>query len=143
MSGVLFRCELRGWQQDQISWVLSNYGITEVWRQESESSTDAAIYQPSVLVETANDLPADRELVVLSPPDARFIQGTQSIDGFVHPENPIYMVGGSQSVINVEDLGGRVPDAVVYIPTVKLEMYAFAALYHVLFHRRLQRGAFD
>lgn len=140
MAGICFKSEQRGWAQDQWSWVFSNFGVTEIWERGYENA-DADIYQATVKINTAADLPAERSLVVLAPIDGRYIQGNQSLDIFVHPENAIYLFGGSmENLTDEDDLGGRVPDALVYIPTVSLEMYAHAAGYLTLHDRYVKRG---
>ena len=53
------------------------------------------------------------------------------------------MFGGSQKNLNDEDdLGGRVPDELIYIPTRDLEMYAHSAAYITLWDRYVKRGDF-
>lgn len=139
-AGVCFKSEHRGWAQDQWSWVFSNFGITEIWERDYEDA-DAEIYQPTIKIDTAAELPAGRPLVVLSPIDARYIQGDISLDVFVHPEDAIYLFGGSmENLSDLDDLGGRMPDSKVYISTVKLEMFSHAAGYITLYDRYVKRG---
>ncbi len=127
--------------QDQWSWLFSNFGITDIWERDWNGSTDADIYQTVVRIDTASELPSDRPLVVLAPPDDKYIHGNESLDDFVHPEDAIYLFGGSHGNLNDEDdLGGRVPDSLVYIPTVKHNMYSHAAGYQTLRDRYVKRG---
>ena len=142
MFGVCFKSEHRGWMQDQWSWVFSNFGVTELWQLDCQTS-DASIKQITTDIDTAAELPADRPLVVLAPADGRFIQGTESLKDFVHPDDAIYLFGGSQAVLSDEDdLGGRIPDHIVYIPTMKYEMYAHSSGYITLWDRYTKRGNF-
>ena len=127
--------------QDQWSWVFSNFGITEIWERDHEDSGDGAIYQPTIKISTAVDLP-DRPLVVLSPPGGRFLKGTVSLADFNHPEEAIYMFGQSHGVLSDDDMAGRSPDSVVFIPTVKHEMYSHTAAYVTLWDRYVKRGDF-
>ena len=143
MLGVCFRTEKVGWMQDQWSWVFSNFGITDIWERGYGTNTDEEIYQTIVGIDTAAELPTEPKLVVLSPPDAKFIQGSEPLHTFVHPENVIYLFGGSYSNLTDEDdLGGRIPDHTVCIPTVKLECYSQAAAYMTLWDRFVKRGDF-
>lgn len=129
--------------QDQWSWVFSNFGVTEIWERDWEGSSDAEIYQPVTHVDTAADLPSGRPLIVLAPPDGKYIQGHTDLAGFVHPDDAIYLFGGTYANLSDEDdMGGRVPDDVVCIPTVKLEMYGHAAAYVTLWDRYVKRGDF-
>ena len=126
--------------QDQWSWVFSNFGINAIWER-GYNNPDADIFQPTVKISTAVELPSERPLVVLAPVDGRYIQGNVNLKDFVHPENAIYLFGGSQDNLSDEDdLGGRKPDALVYIPVVEHEMYGHAAGYIVLWDRYIKRG---
>ena len=141
MAGICFRREPKGWMQDQWSFVFSNFGVAEIWER-GFVPDDLKIYQPVVPIVTAAELPG-RPLVVLAHPEGRYIQGTESLVTFDHPEDAIYLFGGSQAnVTDEDDLGGRNPDAFVYIPSVKHEMYAFSAAYITLYDRMVKRGGF-
>ncbi len=130
--------------QDQWSWVFSNFGITDIWEYDADHDgqrgKDGSIYQDVKCIQTAADLPPEPSLIVLAPIDGRFVQGENSLKDFVHPEDAIYMFGGSHSVLTLDDLGGRTPDHTIYIPTVKHEMYSFAAGYITIWDRLLKRG---
>jgi hypothetical protein len=138
--GICFKSEQRGWMQDQWSWVFSNYGITDIWERNCISE-DAKIYQPVIHITNCTELP-DRPLVVLSPIDAKYMAGTESLLDFDHPEDAIYVFGGSYDNLSLEeDFGGRIPDHIVYIPTVKYECYSHSAAYQVLWDRYVKRGS--
>lgn len=143
MLGVCFRSEHRGWMQDQWSWVFSNFGITNIYGRGFGEGTDEDIYQSMIEVDTAADLPSEPELVVIQPPDAQFIAGENPLQDFVHPDNAIYVFGGSQANMSDEDdLGGRTPDHLIYIPTQQYEMYGHATAYITLWDRYVKRGDF-
>ena len=146
-AGVCFKSEHRGWMQDQWSWVFSNFGITEIWERdadhEGERGKDGSIYQQTIKIDTAAELPDDRPIIVLAPDEGRYIRGEQNLMDFVHPEDAIYLFGATQANLSDEnDLGGRVPDALVYIPSKKLEMFSHAAGYVTLWDRYVKRGDF-
>ncbi len=141
-AGVCFKSEHGGWMQDQWSWVFSNFGITEIWER-GFASTDSKIHQPTIRIDTASELPAGRPLVVLAPPDGRYIKGTESLADFQHPENAIYLFGGSHNNVSDEDdLGGRVPAALVFIPMIEHECFGHSAAYMTLWDRYVKRGDF-
>ena len=141
--GICFKSEHRGWMQDQWSWLFSNFGVTEIWERGWNGSTDANLSQPTMKIDTAAELSAKRPVIVLAAADGKYVQGDQSLVDFIHPENAIYLFGGSKSNLNDEDdLGGVVPDALVYIPTVEHEMYSHAAAYITLYDRYVKRGGF-
>lgn len=142
MFGICFKHETDPRLNDQWSFVFSNFGVTEIWER-GFTNVDSKIYQPTVKIDTAAELPDDRPLIVLAPETGRYIQGDQSLVTFEHPDNAIYLFGGSHSNLSdEEDLGGRGPDMLVYIPTVKHEMYGYAAGYIVLYDRLVKRGGF-
>lgn len=128
--------------QDQWSWVFSNFGISDIWEMGKNSEKDGNIYQKTFSIDTAAELPKEIPLIILAPPAGQFIQGTVSLADFTHPENAIYIFGGSRAVLTEEDLGGRKPQTVVYIPTVKHEMYSHTAAYVTLWDRYVKRGDF-
>ena len=139
MTGVCFRRE-QSWEQDQWSFVFSNFGVTEIWERGFDGNKDLNIYQPTIKIDTAKELP-DRPLVVLAHIEGRYYQGNESLVDFVHPDDAIYMFGGSMANLTDEDdLGGRVPDHLVYIPSVKCEMYSHAAAYITLYDRLAKNG---
>lgn len=131
---ICFKAERDAWEQDQWSWVLSNFEIEEAWQR----GDGIGVYQKPKIIQTAADLP-DRPLVVLSHPEARYVRGEESLKEFVHPGDAIYFFGGSMANLTLDELGGRKPHALVYIPT-KLEMYSHAAAYVTLWDRYLKRG---
>jgi len=138
-TGVCFHCEKNHKFQDLWSFAFSNFGVEDVW--EIGQEDDMRVYQNPIPVRSAADLPDDRPLVVLSPRDAECIKGEVSLRQYDHEDdNTIFLFGRSHGVITEETLGGRKPDAVVYIPTVAHEMYAFCAAYIVLYDRFVKRG---
>ena len=156
-AGVCFVSEHRGWMQDQWSWVFSNFGIADLWElnapvrpgrapravNQGKRGKDGSLYQPTIKIDTAAELPSERPLVVLSPISGKYIQGEQPLDAFLHPDNAIYLFGGSQGNLSDEEhLGGRAPDHLIYIPTLKLEMYAHSAAYITMWDRFVKRGGF-
>jgi len=138
MVGICFRSERHRDQQDQWSFVFSNFGISDVWEIREETGED--IYQPTTDVRNAEELPVDRPLVVLAPQAGRYVQGTESLADFVHPEDAIYLFGGSHENLSETELGTRVPDHLVFIPLVEHECFAAAAGYITLWDRYVKRG---
>lgn len=129
--------------QDQWSWVFSNFGVIEIWERGWAGSRDADVYQSVIRIDTAVELPDDRPLVVLAYFAGRYIQGNESLKDFMHPDDAIYLFGGSYGNLNDEDdLGGRVPDALIYIPSVEHECYSHSAAYMTLWDRYVKRGGF-
>lgn len=139
MLGVCFRNERRPWLQDQWSWLFSNFGVTNIWQRGADA--DSQIYQPTTDIQLADELPVNVPLIVIAPPDGQYVRGDESLLTFIHPVDAIYLFGASHYNVSVEeDLGARVPDATVYIPTVKHEMFSHTAAYVVLYDRFVKRG---
>lgn len=136
MIGVCFHRE-QAWEQDQWSFVFSNFGVTDIWERGFDGNNDLKIYQPTIKVEKSSELP-DKPLVLLAHPEGRYFQGNQSLVDFAHPEDAIYYFGGSQ--LNVGDDMDRKPDYSVYIPTQQHEMYSHAAAYITLYDRLVKNG---
>lgn len=138
MYGVCFTGERHGKDQDLWSFLFSNFGVEHIWELERPNTVD--IYQKPTKIKSADELPDDIPLVVVQPPDGRFIKGTESLVDLVHPGEAIYMFGGSHDVMTPEDLGDRVPEYNVYIPLVAHECYAHSAAYMVLWDRKVKHG---
>lgn len=136
MPGVCHCSETKAWLQDQWSFVYSNFGLTlpNIW----QIGEGEEIYQNPTVIVDASELP-DTPLVVIAPEDGKYIQGTESLISFEHPEHCIYIFGRSHGNLSEEELGGRDFQS-VFIPTVKHEMYAHCAAYITLWDRLVKHG---
>jgi hypothetical protein len=126
------------WEQDQWSYVFSNFLVSDIWERGAVDD-DFKIYQPTIPVQCADELPRDRPLVLMAHPEGRYFQGIESLINFEHPDNAIYFFGASHLNVSDEDFGDRLPDYSVYIPT-KLEMYSHVAAAVTLYDRLVKRG---
>jgi hypothetical protein len=133
--GVCFRREKHPALQDQWSHVFSNFGVEEIWER-GYAEGDGKIYQTVIPIDLCSELPSDRPTVVLASQEGRYIKGEENLLTFAHPANAIYIFGGSHVNLTYEDdLGGLVPDHLVYIPTVKHETFSHVAASVVLWDR--------
>ncbi len=90
-------------------------------------------------IETCEELPYF-PLVLMQPPDARYVRGHTNLIEFTHPENAIYIFGGNNAYFSFEeDMGIRKPNHVIYIP-VQHEMYSWTAAAVVLYDRMLKEN---
>jgi hypothetical protein len=137
--GICFVGEQRRDTQDQWSFLLSNFGDPECW--EIEKASVEAVYQKPVKIKTAEELPSDRPLVVLAPEAGKYVQGTENLKDFEHPDDAIYLFGSSHLNLCEDEMGDRVADHCVYIPLVKCECYAPPAAYMTLWDRYVKRGS--
>lgn len=143
MTGVCFQSDPDPKIQDQWSYVFSNFGVDEIWERSHPSaapSPDCKIYQNCTMVQSCAELPAARKIVVLAPPTGRYFQGDENLLSFQHPEDAIYVFGGSHTNLTEECLGGRVPDHLVFIPVVEYELYAHVAAAITLYDRLVKNG---
>lgn len=136
MLGVCHCSETKTWLQDQWSFLYSNFGLKlpYIWQIGGESD----VYQKPEIINDASGLP-DVALVVLAPEQGKYIQGIESLITFEHPQNCVYIFGGSHSNLSEEELAGRAYRS-VFIPTVEHEMYAHAAAYITLYDRLVKHG---
>lgn len=89
-------------------------------------------------VESAKEI--EPELVLLAPQSGRYVQGTQSLSDFVHPDDCCYLFGADNQFMTTELLG-REPDHAVYIPTSTTDtMYSFMAGAVTLWDRVMKHG---
>lgn len=129
--------------QNQWDYVLTNFGIPpeNVWMR---NDLDLLNYHGKYTQThgTAFDLDPNIPLVVVQPLGGRYIQGNISLIDFVHPNSAIYLFGGdNDNLSSEEDLGGRNPDYLVYIPTATHdEMYSWVAASCVLYDRLVKNG---
>lgn len=137
MIGVCFHRE-KGWEQNQWSFLFSNFGITDIWEIGIDGTKDSHIYQAAQNIMKISQLP-DRPLVVLSPKDGRIIKGLEPLHSFTHPKECIYVFGPSNGVLDHEVID-RKPDHYVYIPLVKHEAFSHAAAYMTLWDRVIKHG---
>lgn len=91
---------------------------------------------------TADDLPRDAELVVLSPETARIVRPTVSLPDFTHPTRALYFFGADTIFLSGDDLGRRTPDTVVSVPVQseqeRDELYSFVIGAIVLYDRMVR-----
>lgn len=83
----------------------------------------------------------DLPIVLVSPSSAQYLPGTESLVGFTHPGDCIYLFGASNRVLTEDDLQGRAPVARVYVPAVGgTELFAHVAGAMVLWDREMKGG---
>lgn len=140
--GICFAYDLNGYYRTQWLCNATAFRLDAVY----ERGLDDEIANPYgvVSVESADDLPLDCELVVLSPRTARLIPGQESLEFFEHPERAIYLFGADTRFLSEEDLGGRRPDHIVYVPNIsddeRDELYSFTIGAIVLYDRLMKLG---
>lgn len=94
------------------------------------------VLRDAPVVATAADLPSD-PLVLVVPLSARNFTPTISLVDFTHPADAVYMFGPNNEHLTDENLGGRVPDYIIHIPTdTKDEMFNYTACLVTLWNRR-------
>lgn len=90
-------------------------------------------------VETAEDVPGT--LVLMTPENGYYWKGETPLPEFIHPAECCYMFGADNLHMSVDQLGTRVPDHTVFIPTdTKDTMYSFMAGAITLYDRACRYG---
>lgn len=103
-----------------------------------EISTMRRAFGEAKIVANAGAIPG--ELVVVTPVNARELQGDTPLDTFIHPEDACYLFGADSSILAEDDLG-RSAASKVFIPTATDDdFYAPIAGAIVLYDRRVKRG---
>jgi hypothetical protein len=92
------------------------------------------------LIADASELPRGH-LVVMAPLNGREVVGEVSLADFAHPDDATYLFGPDAGWLELEDLGGREPDARVFIPTGSDDqLHAHVAAAVTLYDRAVKRG---
>lgn len=138
MFGICFRSEKDRDLQDQWSYVFSNFGVADLW--ELGVPLGEKIYQPTTKILTADELPVNRPVVVLAPAEGRYVQGTEDLRTFEHPDDAIYLFGGSHENLSDDQMGSRIADHYVYMDLIEHECYSHCAGYMVLWDRYVKKG---
>ena len=102
---------------------------------------EGIVYQNTVLINDAGDLPTTSELILLAPLTGRIVQGDTSLSDFVHPTNAIYWFGPNiaEHMDPSKYFVSRAPDHVVYIPVdTDDQMFAHVAYSVVAWDRRVK-----
>lgn len=91
-------------------------------------------------IASASELPPG-SLVVLAPLNGREVIGETSLADFSHPDDATYLFGPDDGWLDLDDLGGREPDARVFIPTDSDDqLHAHVAAAVTLYDRAVKRG---
>lgn len=86
--------------------------------------------------DVVSTIPDSGTRVVIQPADGHYVQGTVSIEDFVHPEDAVYIFGSDDSLMQPVDA-----EHYVYIPTAPTwELFASQAGAIVLFDRLMKHG---
>ena len=140
--GVCNRHNGEDWNELQWQFVLVHFGVSEFWSRGVPEGyvSPRPSDKPPTRIATAAELPAT-PLVVVSSPNGKYVQGTQDLKTFKHPPNAIYLFGGDKEHLSdANDLGGREPDHIVFIPTGPRVMHSFLAAGIVLYDRMVKNG---
>jgi hypothetical protein len=136
--GVCLPHPTNGEWRNQWSYVLSHFGPEEVWVV-GEPAGERPLWKGARAIAGCVDLPA-LPLVVVQPRRGRYLPGRESLVGFSHPEDAIYLFGADNANMSKEDIA-REPDHLVYIPTSDdHEMWSWVAGAVVLYDRMVKRG---
>ena len=126
------------WEQ-QWSYLLSHFTPRNIYIVGNELERAVKPFSHYIHVASAQSVPS--ELVLLAPQSGRYVQGTESLVTFEHPEDCCCMFGNDHTNMSEDFLGPRVPDHCVYIPTdTNDQMYSFMAGAITLYDRLIKNG---
>lgn len=125
---------------DQWSFVLSHWKPDRVYLLGGQPDLTTNAFKAAIRIETADALPRD-PLVVFSPKSARFFPGKIALPDFKHPSSAVYFFGSNKVHLSEDEMGYRLPDYSVYIPTHDHhEMYDFVAAAVAFYARACAHG---
>jgi hypothetical protein len=140
--GICYAYSTHGYYRTQ--WLCNVTAFAPTLTFERGLPDDVANPEGIISVRTAEDLPRDHELVVLSPLTARIVRPTIALQDFEHPARAVYLFGSDMTFLSEVELGGRVPDHVVYVPVASQrecdEVYSFVIGALVLYDRSQRRS---
>ena len=93
---------------------LGAFGISEIYELPGLGSSRRSSIKIENLDQVGHYRVAD--LVIVQPQDGDFVQGFNSLARFEHPEEAIYIFGGTMTRLTQADLGNQTPES-IYIPT--------------------------
>lgn len=122
--------------------LLTNFGVPaeNVWVRNLPAGSDniyTGVYDQPYDISQLQD----KNTIVLAPPNGLYIQGTESLVDFTHPDNALYFFGFDHSFLEQEELDGLNVTNYVYIPQHdKHDMYSFCSATCVLYDRLVKNG---
>lgn len=132
-----------GQYQDQWDYVLSNFNINSLYvigDVKDAPRTNVFAKLNATYIDSAADLP-DVPLVVLAAFDGRQIRGDIDLADFKHPDDAVYLFGGDVEWLTHDQLGGRVPDHLVFINTdTHDDMWSWVTYAVVAWDRMMKNG---
>lgn len=124
-----------GTEENEWDYVLSHIKPDACYVMGNHSCTNNVLRNAPIAA-TAADLPND-PLVLVVPLSARNFVPDVCLTDFTHPPDAVYLFGPNNEHITEDDMGGRKPDYVVYIPTdTEDEMFNYIACMVTLWSRR-------
>lgn len=129
--------------REQYNWdyVLSNFQVDQiyVYGPPGMDLLHNNVFKKAILIQTVDQLPTTFPLIALSPITGRHVKGSESLITFSHPREAIYLTGPDNLNLSSDQLGNRIPDHAVYIPTsTHDEMCSFVAAAVALYDRRVK-----
>lgn len=112
--------------------VLDAFGVTEIYELPGVGTPLHVSIRLERLQDVRNYHNAD--IVIVQNRDGDFVQGSTDIRDFEHPDEAIYVFGGSMTRLTKADLEGVNPTAFVYLPCGDLYPSQAAAI--VLWDRK-------
>jgi len=143
MIAVCIPLAQNGQYQTQWDYLLSSFEPDRLYvigDEKDAPTTNVFASLNAVYVESCADLPADLPLIVFASKTARYVKGVTSLVEFTHPADAVYFFGHDVRWVDDEVLG-RVPDEIVYVPTDTTDdLWSWVAGAVALWDRRTRRN---
>ena len=138
MLGLCFAFDNNAQRRDLWSWISGWFSIDEAWEtgRPDDFSTLVSGFRPESI--SVADLPKEPRLVIMTDPEADFVQGDISLYDYTHPESAIYLFGRDGGKLKSEDFEGRDHDR-VFVPIDSYDMWASHAAVATFYDRRLKQ----
>lgn len=125
--------------EDQWSYVLSHWSARNIYIL-GEVNTAVKPFREAIFIDSCEELP-NIPIVALQADNARFVPGTVPLPNFTHPDECVYLFGNDHTHLCDDQLGTRVPEHVVFIPSdTHDEMYSWIAGAIAFYDRAVRHG---
>ncbi len=141
MLGLCFCYLHSGWELRQWDYLVASFQVDDIWviGPKDTPIRESGILKRSTLIQSAEELPTNVDIVVGAPKKGRFIQGRVPLTSFRHPTAAIYLFGLDNVHLSESQLGERKPDHTVYITvSSRWELYAHVAAAIFLYDRKFK-----
>lgn len=124
--------------ENQWSYLLSNFKPRSLFVI-GEVNPTIIPFKGYIKINSAEEIPGT--LVLAAPINGENYQGNVPLPTFHHPDECCYMFGSDNHHLDEPQMGARIPDYSVYVPTDTIDnMYSYIAGAVILYDRKVKNG---